>query len=67
MEKNLYWEVTDNAEMSVTVHDLPTAMQIIEINQKETKLEVDEELLYTLTPVYLTEQEYSELGESENY
>lgn len=56
--KQLYWQLEDNAELSVTLHDLKMCMQIISVNQAETKLEEDEELFYTITPVYLTEQEY---------
>jgi len=67
MEKKLYWELTNNADMCVTVQDLETVKQIIEVNQKDTKLDDDEELFYTITPVYLTDMEWVNLGESESY
>ena len=70
-EKKLYFELRDNAEMCVTVHDLDTCKEIIDdhvFSGPKGDLDEDvEEMEFTITPVYMTEEEYEALGESESY
>lgn len=65
MEKKLYYELTNNFDMNVTA-DLSSCMQIIEGNVSDNKEDVGE-VIFELKPVLLTDQEYLDLGESEDY
>ena len=61
MEKKLYFELSDNADTHRVVLPLEGAMAWIEgdiDNQGE-----DSEIEYTLTPVWMTEEEFSNLPE----
>jgi len=61
MQKTLYWLVENNIELSYTVQNLEAAKDLIEGDfdncDEEEKLEVQ----YTITPTYLTDEEYEAL------
>lgn len=67
MEKKLYWLVESNGDLSITVSDIKQAQTLIEEDFKseseDGKFEIDD-LQYTITPTYLTHEEYLELGEA---
>ena len=65
MEKQLYWLVESNGDLSVTVKDITEAKDVIEgdfANESEDSID---DLQYTLTPTMLTQAEYEALGEQE--
>ena len=59
MEKKLYWLVESNADLSNTVQTLEQARELIQgdFDNEEEKEEVE----YTITPTYLTDEEYEAL------
>lgn len=59
MEKKLYWLVESNADLSNTVQNLEQAKELIQgdFDNEEEK----EEVQYTITPTYLTDEEYEAL------
>lgn len=64
MEKKLYFKFSDNADVCEAVTDLSGAMKWIESDISEhTEFEV-EEIQYTLTPIWLTDEEFNNLGEA---
>lgn len=65
MEKRLYYQLTDQYEMDVTA-DLNSCMTIIEGHMWDYTNGVDQNE-FTLTPVWLTDEEYSAMPESESY
>jgi len=65
MKKNLYYQLTDNADMSVTAL-LSDCMQIIEAHMEDNSGNASE-IEFTLKPEWLTDKEYRNLGESESY
>ncbi len=62
-EKKLYWLVESNADLSNTVSGLSEAMHLIDTDYKDTEPEHLENTQYTLTPVWLTDEEYANLPE----
>lgn len=65
MEKTLYYELTDDYEMSVTA-DLKSCMDIIEAHMSEYDNMLEQNIFH-LEPKWLTDQEFEDLGESEDY
>lgn len=65
MEKELYYELTDNADMSVTAK-LESCMEIIETHMVDNGMYASE-IEFNLNPCWLTEKEYLALGESQDY
>lgn len=65
MEKKLYYELTDDYEMNVTA-DLKPCMEIIESHMSEYDNMLNQNIFH-LEPKWLTDQEYEDLGESDNY
>lgn len=67
MEKQLYWRIESNGDLSVTVEDISQAKVIIEgdfANESEDgQFEIDD-LQYTVTPIMLTPEEYDSLAEA---
>ncbi len=64
MEKKLYYEVSDLGYIGQTVEDLESAMALIDadiVYQMED--EKEPELQYTITPVWMTEEEFNNLPE----
>lgn len=66
-EKKLYWEITSNIEVSVTVQNFDMGIEIIKNNFKELTNEEQSEVEYKLIPVWLTDRQYKRLPESDNY
>lgn len=65
MEKKLYWELSDNADLSVTTDNLEQAMILIRETQNDIQ-ECDKEIaVYSLIPVYMTDEEYEQLAEQD--
>jgi hypothetical protein len=64
-QKQLYYEVADNADMNITVHDLEMAFEVIEAEVAGISKEDLEEFQFTITPVFLTHEEYEALGEAD--
>ncbi len=63
--KKLYWHVTSNEDLSIFTSDLNEAKVLIEGDYDgypELERE-DIEVEYTLTPVYMTEEEFNNLPE----
>lgn len=67
MKAKIFFELKDNGDMSVTVHSLETCMDIIDTHISDMHAEDIEGHEYTITPVWLTDDEYEALGESESY
>lgn len=65
MEKKMYWRIESNEDTSVTVVDLPTCQTIIEADIDGRPQNELEELQFTITPIFLTDEEYENLPEWE--
>lgn len=66
MEKQIYWLVESNGDLSVTVPDIKSAKEIIEgdfANEHEGGIFDIEDLQYTIKPVMLTKEEFDALEE----
>lgn len=65
--KKLYYQLSDGADVSKIVMELSGAMTWIEEDMKEYPQETPEEDLpeYTITPVWLTDEEFDNLPEAE--
>jgi hypothetical protein len=65
--KKLYYQLSDGAEVSKIVMELSGAMTWIEEDMKEYPPETPKEDLpeYTITPVWLTDEEFENLPEAE--
>lgn len=67
MEKKLYYQLSDNADVSKIVMGLSGAMTWIEEDMKEFPEGTSEDEMpeYTITPLWLTDEEFDNLPESE--
>lgn len=65
MEKNVYWLVSSNYDLSNHVPDFHAALELIHgdflSQDEEGKIEVE----YTIKPVWMTEDEYEQLPEAD--
>lgn len=61
MKKKIYWLVESNGDLSNTVHSLTACQILIESDFGSLNDDEKEEAQYTITPTYLTEEEYAEL------
>lgn len=65
MDKKLYYQLSDNADVSNITMELDGCMEWIKNDMAEkTELEADE-VEYTLTPVWLTDDEFENLTEAD--
>lgn len=64
MEKKLYWLLEDNADLSVLHVSLPDCQNQIEAEFASLSDDDKLETQYTITPTYLTDEEYLELQEA---
>lgn len=64
MKKNLYYELSDNADASGIIMDLSGIMEWIKADMEEVK-ESDDEREYTIVPIWLTDKQYKNLPESD--
>lgn len=67
MEKKLYYQLSDNADVSKIVMELSGVMTWIEEDMKEFPPETPEDELpeYTITPIWLTDEEFDNLPDGE--
>lgn len=66
-EKKLYYQLSDGADVSKAVMELSGAMTWIEEGMKEFSSDMRQDELpeYTLTPVWMTDEEFNNLPEGE--
>ncbi len=67
MEKKLYWKIQSNEDTNITFGDLESCKIIIEADIEGRPQDEVEQLEFTITPVYLTEEEYDNLPEWDGY
>lgn len=60
-EKELYWKLEDNGDMSCYCQTLEQATDIMSTDILDVAPHEREEVFYTLTPVYMTQTEYEAL------
>ena len=65
MEKKLYYKLDDGDDISGLVLDLSGCMAHIEGEQEDLKEGEDEDRWYTLTPIWMTDEEFDNLPEYE--
>lgn len=65
MEKKLYWLVESNADLSITCNNLETCKELITHDFNELDRQEQEESQYTITPTFMTEEEYFKLTKAE--
>lgn len=63
--KQLYYQLSDNADVSKIVLDLSGCMAWIESDLEGLSEKDMEDYQYTITPIWLTEEEYNNLPEIE--
>jgi hypothetical protein len=63
MEKKLYWEVESNGDLSFICNNLEDLTNLVENDFDSLNEDEQEETQYTITPVWLTDEEYNELPE----
>lgn len=64
MEKKLYYELSDNADVSKIVMELSGCMAWIEGDMAGVTEKDDDEREYTITPVWMTDDEFANLPEA---
>jgi hypothetical protein len=64
MKKTLYYELSDNCDVTKLVSHLQGIMDFIEADMFDIT-EEDDRREYTINPVWLTDEEYSKLPEFE--
>lgn len=62
--KKLYWLLESNGDLSVTCPDFIAINNLIEGDMQDLTQEEKEETQYTITPVWYTDEEYSNLPEA---
>lgn len=63
MEKTIYYRVESNGDLSATVNNIETAAELIK-GDMESQDDLDD-LVYTIMPILLTQEEYDALPEME--
>lgn len=64
MDKKLYWLVESNGDLSVTC-TADAIKDLIEGDLENTPSDEREDVEYTITPVWLTDEEYENLPEAD--
>lgn len=64
-EKELYYRLEDNGDMSCVCETIHEATLIIEGYTLDWEPDKVEEIFFTITPVYMTETEYNALGDAQ--
>lgn len=64
MEKKLYWLLEDNGDLSTTCSRLDDCKDIIQTDFADLEKDDQKETIYTITPVWYTDKEYSNLPEA---
>jgi len=64
-DKKIYWLLEDNADLSITCENLETCTDLIqnEIDNLDGDTQVGD-VQFTLTPKFMTEEEYNNLPEA---
>ncbi len=65
-EKKLYYLIENNRELSIYVSDLNQCQTLMQLDIDSLCAEDISDTQYTITPTYLTDEEISELPESDN-
>lgn len=65
MEKKLYYQLSDGSDYSNVTMDLSGIMSWIEGDQDNCKEDNEDMPQYTITPIWLTEDEFDNLPEAE--
>lgn len=63
MEKKLYWLLEDNGDLSVYCESVEELTMLMEGEFESLERNEQEETQYTITPVWMTQQEYDNLPE----
>lgn len=63
-ENKLYWQIESNIDLSVTVPSLMHVQQVIHIDFNELNEEEAHDVQYTVTPIWLTNEEYSKMPDA---
>lgn len=66
MEKKLYYLITSNEDLSITVESINTIAIIINEETHGRPEDEVKELEFIITPVFMTEDEFNNLPEAEN-
>lgn len=64
MEKKLYYQLSDTHDVSMIVMDLSGCMEWIKSDMDGVSEEDSKEFEYTLTPIFLTDEEFENLPEA---
>lgn len=62
--KKLFWTVRSNGDMLITVEDLETVRVLIESDIEELTEDEAESYEYTVTPTYMTQEEFDNREEA---
>ncbi|RAJ28892.1 hypothetical protein [Pedobacter cryoconitis] len=65
MEKELYYALSDNADMSCVCATLREVADLIDIDLGDIDPKERVRVFYTVTPLYLTEIEFKELSDAQ--
>ena len=65
MEKKPYWLVESNEDLSIICNNLETAKELITHDWDAIDGVAQLEIYYTITPRFLTDEEYQSLPEAE--
>lgn len=65
MEKKLYYNIQNNADLSMTVKDVNCLKNIMDGDFHDLTQEQIEEYEYTITPVFMTDKEFRNLPEAD--
>ena len=64
MQKEIFYNLSDNADLSnLTLHDLDAVKEYIETDMGNIDPEDREKVVYTITPVLMTQDEFDNLPE----
>ncbi len=63
VQRKLFYEFSDGADVSKVVMELSGLMEWIKADEDEVS-EVDDERFYTIVPIWLTDEEFSNLPEA---
>jgi len=63
MEKKLYYKLEDNGDLSCTCESIKICTDIMEGDILDVHPNERGDVIYTITPIYLTEEEYNSLPE----
>ena len=65
-EKELYYKLEDNGDMSCVCTSMREVADVMEGDILDIEPSEREKVFYTITPVYMTESEFEALGDSQH-